>query len=255
MNDIQKELLSLLIEFDKFCCENHLKYHIFYGTLLGAVRHKGFIPWDDDIDVLMPLEDYSKFLKMQKKLKNTLFLQSIETDNSYFYLFAKLKYKESKSLTTKEDILYNRQSSGAWIDIFPCIPIPSINQWSFKIWKKKRLHLATILALKSIPFKKARAIKKIIKPIVAMLPRKLIVNKINKLSYKFAKKEYKLLYVQDFWSPDERLILNNYSFNDSIRLSFENYSFIAPKDYDNVLTDYYGDYMTPPPVDRREGHK
>lgn len=254
MNNTQKNLLQILLYFDSFCKKHNLKYHLAYGTLLGAVRHQGFIPWDDDIDVLMPLEDYNKLQRLATQIKEKFYLQSIDTDRRYFYLFSKILNLEDSN-KTQEDILYGRDFCGCWIDIFPCINVPNIDSKIFKKWKKKRMFLSRILAIKSIPFKNAYFLKKIFKILFFIVPRGSIVKRLNKSSNnieKFGKKG--LFYPQDFWSPENRIILNNYNFNETIDLKFEDLVLPCPKNYNNVLTAYYGDYMTPPPLDKRGGH-
>lgn len=82
--------LDLLIKFDAVCKKHNLKYFLMYGSLLGAVRHKGFIPWDDVLDVAMPKEDYEKFLTLANEFDHPYFLQTPYTDNGYFFSFAKL---------------------------------------------------------------------------------------------------------------------------------------------------------------------
>ena len=83
--ELKNTQLELLDEFKSFCVKNNLRFYLFGGTLLGAVRHKGFIPWDDDIDVCMPRKDYDKFCSLYKE-NDTYFLQNTNTDKYYFYL-------------------------------------------------------------------------------------------------------------------------------------------------------------------------
>lgn len=115
MDDIKKVLLETLCEFHDFCEENDLEYFLIGGTLLGAVRHKGFIPWDDDIDVIMPRSDYDKFIELANKLDHPLRLRVSKYEEDYRYPFMKL---------TNEKIVVEESGSkpfrtGIWIDIFP----------------------------------------------------------------------------------------------------------------------------------------
>lgn len=139
LKEIQLELLD---EFASFCKKNNLTFYLFGGTLLGAVRHKGFIPWDDDIDVCMPRKDYDLFCKLYK-MNDRYFLQNASTDKSYFYHFSKL---------LKNDTIYNeyatyklKNNKGIFIDIFPINGYPDLknklyfynyNFWLFILNKK-----------------------------------------------------------------------------------------------------------------------
>ena len=118
MNDLQKRLLVILKEFARVCGKHNLRYFLNGGTCLGAIRHKGFIPWDDDVDVMMPREDYEKFLTLQYEYEGTpYFIQSWKSDPRYTYGFAKLR---DSSTTFIEDFYRNhRINHGVWIDIFP----------------------------------------------------------------------------------------------------------------------------------------
>jgi lipopolysaccharide cholinephosphotransferase len=118
MNELQKKQLEILKEFDRVCRENNLTYFANGGTCIGAIRHNGFIPWDDDVDVMMPREDYEKLLKLQNPWSDSkYFLQTFRTDKHYVLNFAKLR---DSSTTYLESLFYNiRQNHGVWIDIFP----------------------------------------------------------------------------------------------------------------------------------------
>ena len=98
LKKLQKIELDILIEFDKICKKNNLRYVLVGGTLIGAIRHKGFIPWDDDIDVSMPRKDYNKFIKIQEKElnHNKYYFQSMETNDKFGLPFAKLRRKNGR---------------------------------------------------------------------------------------------------------------------------------------------------------------
>ena len=130
-NDVliaQKKMYEILVAFDKICKKYNLVYWLDHGTLLGAVRHRGFIPWDDDLDVTMPREDYEKFLIVaQKELPNHYFLQTQKTDKYYQNFFAKIRDRKSTLIDEwelKRDIKYHQ---GIYIDIFPLNSISNNN--------------------------------------------------------------------------------------------------------------------------------
>ena len=109
--------LDMLMEFMRVCEKHGLKYYIVFGTLLGTIRHNGFIPWDDDIDVCMPRDDYERFLKLADEFEAPVFLQIPETDPGYFYSHPKLRNSNTTGFSDIRGCFgFN---SGLWIDIFP----------------------------------------------------------------------------------------------------------------------------------------
>ena len=115
----QKIMLEILQEVHKICVANDITYWIEAGTLLGAKRHKGFIPWDDDIDIAMPRKDYNKFLKIaQEKLPQDMFLQNKETEPDYYLPFSKIRKNNTLLIETGETGEENYHH-GIFIDIFP----------------------------------------------------------------------------------------------------------------------------------------
>lgn len=115
----QKVMLEILIEIHRICEENKITYWLEAGTLLGAVRHKGFIPWDDDCDVAMPRKDYEKFLKIaQEKLPDNMFLQTKKTDPEYPIPWAKIRKNGTTLIETGENGKENYHH-GIFVDIFP----------------------------------------------------------------------------------------------------------------------------------------
>ena len=118
MNDLQKRLLVIFKAFAEVCEKHNLSYFLNGGSCLGAIRHKGFIPWDDDIDVMMPREDYEKFLTLQKEYEGTpYFIQCWKTDPHYIYGYAKLR--DSSTTFIEDNYVNHRINHGVWIDIFP----------------------------------------------------------------------------------------------------------------------------------------
>jgi lipopolysaccharide cholinephosphotransferase len=117
-------MLDMLIEFDAICKKHQLQYWLDSGTLLGAVRHQGFIPWDDDIDLSMPVEDYNKFLKIaQAELSGDIFLQTSETDTDFKFDYIKLRSNKARIIELHEKDKQVNYHQGVFIDIFPMLTI------------------------------------------------------------------------------------------------------------------------------------
>ena len=124
LREVQLYGLKILKEFARICDENDLQYYLSWGTLLGAVRHGGFIPWDNDIDVSMPISDYRKFLRIApKQLPDWLFLQTYRTDRGYNELWAKLRANGTTSMPLAW-IAYPIHF-GISMDIFPIVGDPA----------------------------------------------------------------------------------------------------------------------------------
>ena len=126
----QLRMLEILKAVDKICKKNNITYWLSCGTMLGAVRHQGFIPWDDDLDIELLRPDYEKLLKiLQSELPENLTLQSNETDENYFFLYAKVRDKNS---LVKEKTGFDKfwKEQGIWIDIFPVDKMP---RWIHKL--------------------------------------------------------------------------------------------------------------------------
>ena len=141
VREAQKVMLSLLKEFSLICEQHKLCYWIDHGTLLGAVRHKGFIPWDDDLDVTMPRDDYEMFLKVaQKELPSDIFLQTKMSDVFSHVHYAKLRDRKSTYIEDWEEGKDIRSHQGIFMDIFPVNYIPV----SSKRMYRKMLNTAKI---------------------------------------------------------------------------------------------------------------
>ena len=240
---VKKIELEVMNYFIDICNKNNLTYYLFYGTLLGCIRHKGFIPWDDDIDVAMPPEDYLKFLDiMQKEKSDKYYLQNINNTKYCSFIFSKIR--KYHTTMVEADLNYLPFKKGINIDIFPLIKYPK-TRWK-QIVFKYRFRLAALLVNRDI---KETGIKEIVYKLMHILPRKVInnivIHKMNKLlNYQGDFLEYRVVHYQGF---DKEYFKKK-------KMPFEKEDMIVPKEYDKVLTKLYGDYMTPPPEDKRYGH-
>lgn len=231
--EAKKIMLDILIEFDQICKKNNLTYWLDAGTLLGAIRHKGFIPWDDDIDVAMPRDDYNKFLKIYKKgLSSHLFLQTRESDPEFSKYYAKIRNTNTLFIEKSEEEENIKYNQGIFIDIFP------VNYINTKI-----NHIYPFLRLLGNLFTKNRFYIKYSNIDIYKYYIK-IFNRLHGEKNNFIRK-----------GPEIVSRLKNIEKKDIFPLKeveFESLTFLAPYNYDKYLKEIYGDYMTLLPLEQRE---
>lgn len=258
MDEIKTEELRVLVEFRDFCDMHHLKYSLAFGTLLGAVRHHGFIPWDDDIDVMMLREDYEKLIQLYPDNFHNTRLLAYKKDPSYIYPFMKIistKTYVEEARTQKSAMVKNL---GVWIDIFPVDNIP--DHPSRMLWWWRRF-LQKCFYCKKEGIKRftnhgrllARRSKYMIYCVFYSLEdiRSQIDNQMSKY---FGRKTK---YVANVVFANGKNSILREAWDDLGLREFEGYKFTTFNDKycDIYLTQAYGsDYMTPPPPDKRIPH-
>jgi lipopolysaccharide cholinephosphotransferase len=265
LRKVQLVQLSIAKEIKRICDENNIEYFLDSGTLLGAVRHKGFIPWDDDMDIGMTRENYDKFIEVAKtKLSGEYFLQTWETDKNYPMPFAKIR--KNNTLFVEDNFENAKIHQGIYVDIFPYDYFPSSKRRQKRFWRKKNFLSAMLLMkCKSVKFKSNQntflkfilklAMFTFIKFIVCFYTKEHIVNKYSKLVCKYEEKGSGLVYEQTQCYTFGHWVIPEECISGNVKMKFEDTYFSCPKNYDSYLTKIYGDYMTPPPEDKRScGH-
>ena len=251
--EIKKEQIRLLDEFACFCDKNDIKYSIISGTLLGAVRHKGFIPWDDDIDVAMYREDYDKLQKkyLEKNAFNCAYLETPEISNSV-YPFGKLY--SSITYTKCNDYGKNK---GIWIDIFPLDHVEK-DDFCKKMMKKTRMYRNIILAKnykkQSNPGLIKHFGKIIIKLLLFFIPTTFYTKRINKIGIKCNNRYKGKNRANVVWGSGFRTILDYSSLEEPIFYQFEDKQYKGLKNYNLYLSTIYGDFMVLPPKNKQIIH-
>lgn len=244
--------LEILSEIDKICKKYNLTYFVSSGTLLGSIRHKGFIPWDDDIDLVMFRNDYNKFLKVVfKELDENFFCQSGYNDKGFYGGLLHIRKNNTTAIQMKHfpNLKYHQ---GIFVDIFPLDGVfenPFLNKLQY--FSKKFLN--AIMHEKNTLVKEPITLKRVIFKPFSLLPQKLLFRTFEKIcSIKKAEKARFVDTVSYFGSTVKR---ESNIYREKIYLPFENITVPVPIDYDKLLKIEYGiDYMIPKHVATDHGN-
>lgn len=261
LRKVQLTQLEIAKEIKRVCDENDINYFLDSGTLIGAVRHKGFIPWDDDMDIGMLRSDYDKFVELApEKLGEDFFLQTWDNDVNYPLAFAKVRKKNTKYIEAVacKSGAYNE----LYVDVFPYDVYPDDERVAIKTIKKVRLY-KNILMMQCKYEPWARHQNRFVKILVGIkyfpyyiLGKVKSKNKIKQQCNMYMKKfnnekNIKWLYEQG-GAQCGKVKLPIKCFETFTIMEFENENFKCPNDFDAVLTRMYGNYMELPPVEERE---
>lgn len=259
LSEHQQILLQVYKKFNEFCKQNNITFYAAYGTLIGAIRHHGFIPWDDDIDVFMLREDYERFVSLRNSLNDSSYKLSIYKDGQSPYPFAKF-------YTTEGTIWEYSQFPfiiGPWIDIFPIDEGDvddekanrALERFHYSMWKYRKsiayaswkdifkdfTHLNLLDGLMKL-FKKIRYV-----PF-----KKYYINEIDNRLNEIRSIKGKTLRCYSTALTNE--IFDKSWFEKAISVPFEDTTILVPNGYHEFLTSLYGDYMQLPPVEKRVNH-
>lgn len=249
--------LQILKYVDEICRDNKIKYYLIGGTLLGAVRHGGFIPWDDDIDIVMFREDYNKFIKLVSSKSEKYFIQNFTTDSSYTRYITKIRLMGT--LFIEKEVKDLPMHHGIFIDIFP---LDKINPNNEKVIQNQIMLAEKFIRLQQIKAGKVQGLDKlrtqrnqIIRMFLKLIPSG-IIGKIVDNIYGIQNKKA-TAYVTNFSSQygwrKQTFPIDVYG--EGTYLEFEGHQFMAPAKWEVILKSLYGDYMKLPPEEKRNsGH-
>lgn len=252
LRKLQLAELDILKDIHRFCLDNQIYYSLYAGTALGAVRHSGFIPWDDDVDIIMTSSEYVKFIEAWKKnpLKG-YFLQNGETDPKCGITHTKIRKDGTVLLSKGEDL--NSGHHGIWIDIFVFYKVSDVKILKYRSFFHgvMGIILSRGYAENTEDNKQKQLIKSVLKVFPEGVQRQLWHNNSewlkketvrNRNQYKWV--SYSALYSMKILHSKE--VPKHYT-----KIRFEGHYFMIFRDYDEMLTSLYGDYMKLPPVEKR----
>lgn len=246
--------LIIAREIKRICDENNIKYFIIAGTLLGAVRHGGFIPWDDDMDIGMLREDYERFVAAAKTgLGEDFFLQTTETDENYGLPFAKILLKGTLLVEASAG---SNAKKGIFVDVFPFDVAPENAENREK--HNKQTYFYKRLLLAKLNYKVCGEKDYVKKTVYSALKVMASVYSHDKLCEKLEKEITKyngetsteIVNIGGAYGYKKETIKSRWV-DETVEIPFEDMTISAPKEYIEYLESFYGDYMTPPPEDKR----
>lgn len=246
MKEVWQCELDIVEKLDIICKKYDLKYFLAGGTLIGAVRHKGFIPWDDDIDIYMRRNDYNKFLEIaQVELRDKYFVQYYKTEKKYNRGHAQIRNSNTTAIIESDK--YNDFNKGIFIDIFPLDNIPDDEKEAKKFIRKIKNKKRFLDGYYN--FDSSNILKKVIKKILHAIIYKFIdyekaIEKYERFVSKYKDEKTEYLGVISFL-PESPKYKEEY-FNQIIDMKFEYLKLSCPKEYDRILKTLYGDYMKIP---------
>ena len=243
LREAQLIMLEILVEVDAICQKYNLRYWLDSGTLLGAVRHQGFIPWDDDIDLSMPVEDYLKFQQIAKEeLSSNIFFQTKETDKDFLFDYIKLRSNKASIVEFHEKNREVHYHQGVFVDIFPMQTLANtvINYNTYKdVFKDIRATSAV-----SLHTPEGENLPK---------PRKILVDSLAELHEGWEDENNKVIYSGEM--PDVAAWFDQSKIFPLKKMTFEGLEFPVPHDPDHYLENIYSfDYMQVPPEEKRTIH-
>lgn len=251
LRKVQLIELEILKDVDRVCRQNEIKYTLYGGTLLGAVRHKGFIPWDDDIDIAMPRGDYERFLEIAPNcISDQYYVESSKVNPDYVYSFCKVK--ANNTIYMEECTANINIHQGVWIDVFPLDYLdgeyPSNIEKHIKkmgIWQTAMDYNAGIIRLEKLTS------KIFFKGLSVCFRHHLVENKEREMMWK---QKGMARYIVDYNCiyGYKKSIFPLTLFQEYCQYDFEGMKFMGICKCDVLLKQFYGNYMSLPPVEKRK---
>lgn len=251
LEDLKRIEVELMDELDRICRENDIQYYLAYGSLLGAARHGGFIPWDDDMDVCMMRPDYERFLEVfDDAVSSERFALSFCRDGSSIYPFTKII---DTTTQVRERFVRPGCNTGVWVDIFPFERVNPADKAGFRRSKRmflKRDFAVTDSSTGATPF--VKLVKKVVCPFFRGVDAVGCAVAIDENARSMNVADSDVL-ADVIGTGDPGVVFPARLF-EPIEMEFEGHRYFAPKGFEEFLTIQYGDWRTPPPESERELH-
>ena len=253
MEEYKSVVLEVLVSIDRICRENGLTYMLMYGTLIGAVRHSGFIPWDDDIDIAMPREDYYKLADIIAKQETGLNFLTIDNCPDTIYPYGKICDTRT---VIKEKNFKQVSGYGAFVDVFPLDYMPDDQAEREKYCRDCRKLIIWITHSSRTGYEHSGNLKTDLSRALAFCAGKAmntqrLIRKLDDKLKRFDQEHGKTAYMGIPWGYYADKLYPASLLEELTELEFEGHHFFAPKEYDKVLRMRYGDYMKLPPENER----
>ena len=250
LHDVELEIID---EFVRICEKHKLNYSLMAGTLLGAIRHSGFIPWDDDVDVCMMREEYDKFIKIAKEeLSDKYYLDCFEYNRDYHLPFAKIR--KNNTIFDEEPSHHLKNHKGIYIDIFP---LENVNEKGIKMAYFRTFIIKTLVDAILVKYKirKLKDTRHLVFVIPFLIFGKRCLMRIQNwfiTKNKNNKSKYVACEVSSYAFQKEVFLRED--FFPTKEIKFEDRKYKVMKEYDKYLSSIYGDYMKLPPKEKRINH-
>ena len=252
IHELQDIELAILKDVAAVCQKHNIKFFLGEGTLLGAIRHNGFIPWDDDVDIIMERSEYERFLKIaQEELGDTYKVQHPTTVKSYWSPFIKIRKVKGDIKYRQQHIAHLTTENGPYIDIFPMEYVPELMSKEIKKTAFFVRYYRGMITYKLGLRKPKKFKRKILKLASHFYSIEKLHKRLNETFTHFGTDEKEYMATFASYHPLKRQICKSENYKEAIMWDFEDTKMPVPVGYDEILTTIYGDYMTPPPEEKR----